>query len=197
MIRYWILQGDPTSSGGVVVEATAKVRANPGDGGTRPVALIGGLATCGLCGSPGKIIAAPPRVSWIPKFNGVDVALSGDYVACKCKRPPVLINTSYKQSVSIHSDGVATVQPPFQEAFSSTGAIAAALEEDEIIEHWYTIEDESGNPVKGYNYDLYQNEERVTHRGSFNSGKTDVVQGGESDFVMWLERDSAKRDLGD
>lgn len=172
MIRYWILQGDPTSSGGIVVDATFNVHANPGDGGAKPVALIGGLATCGQCGSPGRILPAPPRVSWIPKFNGVDVALSGDYVACKCEQHPILINTSYKQLVSIHSEGVTVIQPPFQETHSNTNIVAASLQ---FNDRFQIIDEQTGKPAALQSYAILRESEDLEYGVTDENGYTHIT----------------------
>lgn len=173
--------GDPTDHGGFVTGAAPTTTFFG-----KPVARLGDPVSCPQQGHTGCVIVEGDP-SWI--IDGKATALEGHKVSCGA----TLISTLGEVGRSYEASGAASVGGTARAVVLVATAAAAALE-NEIIEHWYTLEDESGHPVEGYRYDLYQNKERVTHKGSFNSGKTNAIQGGDSDFVMWLERDSAKRD---
>lgn len=64
----------------------------------------------------------------------------------------------------------------------------------QVMEQWFGLEDEHGNPVKGYKYDLLKDGEMHTRAASFDGGKSTVVGGAaELRTVMWLDRDSAAK----
>lgn len=164
--------GDPTSHGGTVLEAFPTLTIYG-----KNAAGVGHQGHCPLCKRDFVIVAGAE--SYI--YFGKNVALEGMHTSCGA----VLIATQGQATVD-DSSGLSQILPALTSSHKA---------EDEAIEHWYTLEDEEGKPVEGYCYDLYQSDELVTHKGSFNSGKTSPIQGGESSYVMWLERDSAKRDV--
>ncbi|TKC91066.1 hypothetical protein FAZ69_06775 [Trinickia terrae] len=90
-IYYAAVDGDPlTGNDGSYVIAKPRNRTIADESGKlREGALIGDFAFCATCGATGEIaygvILAPGRR---PKHRGVDWALGGDIVLCKCATPP-------------------------------------------------------------------------------------------------------------
>lgn len=167
--------GDPTDHGGSVTSATSTTVFFG-----KNVSVVGDSVSCPKQGHVNCVIVEGDP-SW--SIGGKAVALDGHKVSCGATLISTLGQVSRDYVASV-SDIVMPAMP-----------VMPVLADDEVIEHWYTLEDENGKPVEGYCYDLYSGDERITHKGSFDSGKTDAVQGGDSEFVMWLARDAAKRDV--
>ncbi len=62
--------------------------------------------------------------------------------------------------------------------------------DEEVIEHWYSLEDGEGNPIEGYRFDVYQNEKIVAHECHFLQGQSVSFTGDDSSMVMWLVSES-------
>ena len=89
MIRYYILQDDPTTAGnGSKVIGAFRNDTNE----DRSLALEHDEVYCGACESAGKIVCVGPRLS--DTFDGLEAALSDDICVCKCEPAPRLINTT-------------------------------------------------------------------------------------------------------
>ncbi|KPC50286.1 PAAR domain-containing protein [Amantichitinum ursilacus] len=84
MIRNNIVQGDKTTSGGVVIGASLNFT-NEG----RILAGEGDTCTCPACHSIGRIVCVGPRHECI--YDGRQDALEGDLVFCNCPKPHKLI----------------------------------------------------------------------------------------------------------
>jgi len=64
--------------------------------------------------------------------------------------------------------------------------------DEEVIEHWYSLEDGDGNPVEGYLFDVYQQEKIVAQACDFLGGRSVSFAGGSSAMVMWLAGESER-----
>ncbi|AXK61216.1 PAAR domain-containing protein [Burkholderia sp. IDO3] len=86
MMRRIAVVGDELETGGHIL-AYAGPKFTFGDAGYQ-VALIGGLAFCEACESPGQITKAggPKRI----EFMG-ETAADGDIVLCRCATPPRIV----------------------------------------------------------------------------------------------------------
>ncbi len=177
--RAIIRMGDSTSHGGTVLEGFPMLNVYG-----KPASGIGHRGHCPKCKCDFVIVAGAENLT----FMGKNIAVEGMQTSCGA----VLIATQHEATVD-NMPGVNIMIGGSNPAVLQD--TPAALAEDEVIEHWYSLEDEAGNPVEGYRYDLYQGEDRLAHKASFNSGKSTVIPGGDSNFVMWLEWDSAKRDV--
>lgn len=95
-VRYYILEGDTTTAGGVV-QQTANTLSFKVYG--KEQSYIGDDVWCPACQSMGKIIPDQDRLS--TKVNGRIPALNDDLCLCKCNPPPKLINsqTSFKEII--------------------------------------------------------------------------------------------------
>lgn len=174
-----IREGDPTSHGGTVLEAFPTLTVF----GKR-AAGIGHQGFCPKCKTTFTIVAGAKNYT----FMGKNVAVEGMQTSCGA----VLIATQGQATVG-DEPGTHSVQSALDGVPTAALAAGGGVDE-EVIEHWYSLEDEAGNPVDGYRYDLYQGEDRLAHKASFAGGKSTVIPGGESEYVMWLERDSAIRE---
>ncbi|WP_233831976.1 PAAR domain-containing protein [Paraburkholderia sp. ZP32-5] len=93
MRRNYLLQGDKSSVGGVVIEG---IDGMSNDG--RLLAFIGAAVSCPACNTTGHIVAAGPR--WPGNLMGKEAALDGDLCACHCSPQPTMVasNASMGQS---------------------------------------------------------------------------------------------------
>jgi hypothetical protein len=88
-VYYMALDGDPItgSKGGYVI---AKPRFRELNG--RHGALIGDVAFCATCGTTGTIAHGPMlRPGQRSTHDGIECAIGGDLVLCKCPTPPKII----------------------------------------------------------------------------------------------------------
>ncbi|WP_232429963.1 PAAR domain-containing protein [Burkholderia ubonensis] len=81
MTRRAVRDGDPTTTGGVVIAATSTIFDDD-----RHVALHDDEATCGNCEGRFKIFGSAERMAW----HGRNVVLDGDPVLCPCGKNKVL-----------------------------------------------------------------------------------------------------------
>ncbi|UZA16253.1 PAAR domain-containing protein [Moraxella bovis] len=96
LTRYYILENDTTTAGGIVQTTTNPIVFNV-DG--KKQSCIGDDVWCSACQSMGKIVPTGPRLSF--SLGGAMPALNDDLCLCKCNPPPKLINsqTSFKEII--------------------------------------------------------------------------------------------------
>ncbi|UYZ71179.1 PAAR domain-containing protein [Moraxella bovis] len=96
LTRYYILENDATTAGGIVQTTTNPIVFNV-DG--KKQSCIGDDVWCSACQSMGKIVPTGPRLSF--SLGGAMPALNDDLCLCKCNPPPKLINsqTSFKEII--------------------------------------------------------------------------------------------------
>jgi uncharacterized Zn-binding protein involved in type VI secretion len=168
---YAAVHGDITSSKPPAhLVGTGTIPIEDVDGKMVNICVEGEHFHCPACNTTGVLISHGQ--GW--PDNGKRIILHGDVAACACNPKPRVIATK-QRLVSV--------------------TVEDLVSGSEVIEHWYTLEDDVGNPVEGYCYDLYCGQERVVHKGHFSLGKTTSIPGGSSSYVIWLDRDSAKRDV--
>ncbi|AKN66161.1 hypothetical protein RC55_16085 [Herbaspirillum seropedicae] len=78
---------------------------------------------------------------------------------------------------------------------ASASPVAAPLRateasDEEVIEHWYSLEDGDGNPIEGYLFDVYQQEKMLAQECHFLDGRSVPFAGDASGMVMWLAGES-------
>lgn len=100
MQRNFILKGDKTTSGGVVLEGVA---ADFNNG--IPIAYHGAPVYCPACKSEGHIAGVGP--SWPTTFDGQQVALENDLCICGCNPPPRLIASANDMFMTFESNQLA------------------------------------------------------------------------------------------
>lgn len=81
MERYYLLKGDKSTVGGVVLEGIDGMLCDDVE-----FTFLGAKIACPACNSVGTIVGKGPR--WPDDWTGKQVALDGDICACKCSPPP-------------------------------------------------------------------------------------------------------------
>jgi uncharacterized Zn-binding protein involved in type VI secretion len=100
--RYNLVQGDKTTSNGIVVGATDARMTQMGV----PLALEGDAVWCPACKTTGHILCIGPR--HLNSFHGRKDALDGDLCICRCDPSPRLIHSMTGMShVLTHDELVA------------------------------------------------------------------------------------------
>ncbi len=100
MRRNMIVQGDKTTSDGVVLEGDMTTL---NDG--KPLAYHGASVQCPRCRSIGHIVGVGP--SWPMRFMSKQVALENDLCICKCDPPPRLIASRSSMFMTFESHELA------------------------------------------------------------------------------------------
>lgn len=183
--RPFIVFGDQTDHGGVVIEASQM-----SDTHGKGIARVGDQVTCPKRGHGTTLIVTGDPTMII---DGKPAARHGDKCACGA----TLISSQAVSTVGGGggSGGSSSATEGQRSAASSVGAFAAyrgdhADEGDEeIIEQYYSLLDAKGQPVQGYRYDLYEEGSLKVRSGDFSSGHTTAIQGsGAMDIVYWLNK---------
>lgn len=175
-IRYALRNGDRTSTNGVLI-GTGKSFFHHGV----TIGVEGDYATCPACKAGGPVMN-----DCYPAFNvhGKQLLVSGARVYCKCELKPFVLPSRMdfrievmRKSMASFSSG--TTYPLAQENVNSS----------EIVEQYFEITDEDGQPVEGYRYDLFVDEQQVARNRNLLGGRTIVVAGRRDlRLVMWLDK---------
>lgn len=174
--RAKIRVGDQTSHGGTVIQGFPEMQCYG-----KPVAGLGHAVTCPKCPGHHQIVEGVASFT----FNGTPIALEGMKTSCGA----VLIASQHLDVVELVSEGNSFGSHPV-----SSGSQEGGAHDEQVIAQWFGLEDEHGNSVKGYKYDLLKDGEMHTQAASFDGGQTTVVKGAANlRTVMWLERDSAAK----
>ncbi|WP_211278892.1 PAAR domain-containing protein, partial [Moraxella equi] len=96
LTRYYILENDTTTAGGIVQTTTNPTIFNISG---KKQSCIGDDVWCPACQSMGKIVPTGPRLSF--SLGGAMPALNDDLCLCKCNPPPKLVHsqTSFKEII--------------------------------------------------------------------------------------------------
>lgn len=185
MRRYTITLGASTTSGGKVIMATANGSIN----GVK-IAVESDVIFCPACKSQGKILCVGPRIP--ETWNGKQVALENDLCICACPTPPKLVPNQTLRSQVIE-DSSMSVGAASSVQDSSVGRNDSLLQ-GEIIEQFFSILDECGQPVDGFRYDLYKDGAIHTRAATYANGDTEKISGnGNLTLVTWFNADGASR----
>lgn len=174
MERLIACVGDPLTSGGQVLPYP-----DPTQGftiqGHQP-ALIGGQAYCAACKSNGVINKAggPKRWQYI-----AEVALENDIVICGCPVPPKIIaalqQISYCDDMYGAMDAIqsslttsATSASSYTCASEYANYLSSCNDSPDEYEQYFVVQDEHGNPLPGFDYQI-MSEEKIVAKGSFNT----------------------------
>ncbi|GGP26711.1 PAAR domain-containing protein [Silvimonas amylolytica] len=168
MIRFNIVQGDLTTSGGYVIGASLNAII-----GNRMMAGEGDSVTCPKCGSVGRILCVGPRIPGI--FDGVMEALSGDIVLCKCERKPVLLNSQTEMF---------QMAPAESHAAPSTAQSVASLVQFDT--HFCVHHAVTGEPVESMAYVIQHAGETIAGQTG-NDGKTALLTNSVASQGMLLK----------
>ncbi|SIT37378.1 conserved hypothetical protein [Paraburkholderia piptadeniae] len=136
MRKALIVQGSPTTTGGVVIGGSATDMTDNG----RPFTLHGDEATCGKCKGTFQIVGSATRRC----YRGRAGVIEGDLVLCPCGENRVLAGPN--PGCFYHTDG--------------EGAVAQLLSVDSeefkprsgVYDEQFTLKDANGRPLAGVHY---------------------------------------------
>lgn len=181
-IRPFIVLGDQTDHGGVVIEASMMTDTH-GAG----IARVGDRVTCPKHGHGTTVIVTGDPTMII---DGKPAARHGDMCACGA----TLIA---RQFVSTVRDGSSNSTSVTHAPASATGAAVSIhadssspkQQNEESTEQFFCLLDDAGNAVEGYRYDLYASGNVIVRSGDFSKGSTEsVTEGSKADLIFWLNK---------
>ncbi|MDE2401015.1 MAG: PAAR domain-containing protein [Burkholderiales bacterium] len=179
--RPFIVLGDQTDHGGVVIEASVMT-----DTHGKGIARVGDQVTCPKRNHGTTVIVTGDPTMII---DGKAAARHGDKCACGA----ILISSQF---VSTVGDG-GTSNPQAASAAQAAGAAHLATHHDddeEVLEQYFELVDGHGNPAKNFKYDLIADGQVHTRGASFSGGKTAVVTGDKDvSIVVWAAIDGGAR----
>ncbi|PLZ03863.1 PAAR domain-containing protein [Burkholderia sp. WAC0059] len=142
MKRYFILLGDRTTAGGVVIQGDESWR-NHG----KPLAYHGARISCPACKTVGYICNVPPYRPMTLK--GKQIALENDICICKCNPPPRLIASQNNASMSFESRKLAAMglRPDGSPLPKDETAIHGAFDEQVTL-----VDRKTGQPLADFPY---------------------------------------------
>ncbi|WP_175718830.1 PAAR domain-containing protein [Burkholderia anthina] len=158
MSRRAVRNGDPTTTGGVVI-ADMSTMSNHG----KQVALDGDKATCGNCEGTFLIVGSAQRMT----NRGRCVALEGDVVLCPCGQNRLVAGSD--STILYRDDGYSNAASPFaaRSAFATTTRHAPA---SGIHDEQYILRDaDSGRPLANVRYRI------LLSSGNVFTGVTDAT----------------------
>jgi uncharacterized Zn-binding protein involved in type VI secretion len=162
--RALVRNGDPTTTGGVVIATTN----NRCDGG-KSIALHGEHATCGKCKGTFSIVGTCTQATWEGRVSVFD----GDLVLCPCGQNRVIagpdagcfVESSHSPAVAAH----AFAADP--DEFAQWPGYA-----DDELEHYFEMVDAvAGAPVEGMTYTLLSDGYALVNSEWLVAGKTMAV----------------------
>lgn len=185
MGRPFIVLGDRTSHGGVVVEASQLSLTH-----NKPIARVGDQVTCPIPGHGTTVIVEGDPTMII---DGKPAARHGDKCACGA----TLISGQVVSTVGGNGGGGASQSGSAARGSSPVGTNAGVASvvavsqnsDEEILEQYFSLVDEDGHPVSGYRYDLFQDGAVKVRSGDFSTGDTSAIAGqAEMGIVYWLNK---------
>ncbi|CAJ91175.1 PAAR domain-containing protein [Cupriavidus necator H16] len=180
--RYALRNGDKTSTDGVL-NGTAR---NSLDHGVA-LAVEGDYATCPACKAGGPVMN-----DCYPAFDigGKQVLVSGARVYCKCQTKPVVLPSQISFTIEVNKSGTAYLSA----GSNGDSSLEPLSNSQDIVEQYFEITDEDGQPVEGYRYDLFANGEQLARNRRMISGRTISFEGSHDiHIVMWLDKTGQER----
>jgi uncharacterized Zn-binding protein involved in type VI secretion len=173
--RPFIVLGDQTDHGGVVIEASVMT-----DTHGKGIARVGDQVTCPKRNHGTTVIVTGDPTMII---DGKPAARHGDKCACGA----TLISSQF---VSTVGDGE-TSNP---QAASAAHLVSSHDDDEEIQEQYFELVDGRGNPARNFKYDLIADGQVHTRGAAFSGGRTAVVTGEkEVSIVVWAAIDGGAR----
>ncbi|RQZ70131.1 PAAR domain-containing protein [Burkholderia sp. Bp9004] len=108
MKRNYLRVGDHSSTGGTVVDGIPTTECLG-----RQMTYVGAKVVCPACKQMGVIVANGPR--WPGSMMGLQPALEGDKVACRCSPLPTMLASQASMFVSFESEALSSM------GFTSSG----------------------------------------------------------------------------
>ncbi|RQZ15245.1 PAAR domain-containing protein [Burkholderia sp. Bp9031] len=175
MRRRAVRNGDPTTTGGVVIAVTSTMF-NHG----KQVALDGDKATCGNCEGAFLIVGGAQRMT----HHGRCVALEGDAVLCPCGKNRLIAGSD--STIFYGGGSYRNAASPFaaRSAFETTRHAPAS----DIHDEQYVLRDaDSGRPLANVRYRI------LLSSGKVFSGVTDAT--GHTQRVTSAHAESLKFEI--
>lgn len=184
--RPFIVFGDQTDHGGRVIESSVMTNTH-GKG----IARVGDQVTCPKKGHGTTVIVTGDPTMVI---DGKAAARHGDKCACGA----TLISSQFVSTVCDSrggaSSGAAMHGDVHDDHASSMAMSSPPMNDDNIIEQYFEVLGQDGQPVHGYKFDLFAADELHTRSAQFQSGKTTSVNGAHNvRLVMWTAVDGGAR----
>lgn len=154
MSRRAVRNGDPTTTGGIVIAGASNMFSN-----NKHVALDGDKATCGNCDGVFPIAGSAVRMI----CHGRCIALEGDAVLCPCGKNLLIAGSD--STIFYGDDGGHNAANPF--AARSEFAPARHAPAPGIYDEQFVLADDADRPLANFRYRV------VTDTGQTFSGTTD------------------------
>ncbi len=182
-MRPFIVVGDPTDHGGVVIGSTQTT-----DTFGKRLARVGDQVTCPKKGHGTTVIVTGDPTMIV---DGAPVARHGDKCACGA----TLISSQVVSGVGEGGVGNGASHTHADDAVVAHVNSQAPTDEDEdVLAQFYEALDADGQPVEGYKFDLFANDALHTKAAHLKSGRSAVVDGDAAlRLVMWVAGDGGAR----
>ncbi|WP_019520042.1 PAAR domain-containing protein [Faucicola boevrei] len=164
LTRYYILENDTTTAGGVVQTTTNPIISNVSG---KKQSCIGDDVWCPACQSMGQIIPTGPRLSF--SLGEAMPALNDDLCLCKCNPPPKLINSQTNFKEIIDDNRLAQYQQAreqYRQSFAGFG-----IEEIPTYTLLVLVDDFS-NPLKNCFYSIKFDDGEILFGHTDDDGRT-------------------------
>ena len=155
MRKALVVQGSPTTTGGVVVGGSATHMTDRG----KPFALYGDDATCGRCEGRFRIVGTAARRT----YRGRAGVLEGDLILCPCGQNRVM--ASENPGCFYEDDGMDT-------AAGLHSAIGASTSSGAYDEQYVLRDAATGQPLGGVRYEIRTGSRQVFSGVTDDQGRT-------------------------
>ncbi|MDE2203142.1 MAG: PAAR domain-containing protein [Burkholderiaceae bacterium] len=177
-MREALKHGDVTTTGGRLISSAVGFEHDGVEVGQE-----GDLATCPACGTMGKVFNDA-----YPSFtlqSGLQILVRGAKVMCQCETKPLVIPSQHNFKIEVNRQGAgASAERPVYSQGSARNGV-----DGEIIEQYYELLGDDGQPIDGYRYDLFSDEDQFVRNSVMTNGRTVAVTGDRHlRIVMWLDK---------
>jgi uncharacterized Zn-binding protein involved in type VI secretion len=177
-MREALKHGDVTTTGGRLISSAVGFEHDGVEVGQE-----GDLATCPACGTMGKVFNDA-----YPSFtlqSGLQILVRGAKVMCQCETKPLVIPSQHNFNIEVNRQGAgASAERPVYSQGSARNGV-----DGEIIEQYYELLGDDGQPIDGYRYDLFSDEDQFVRNSVMTNGRTVAVTGDRHlRIVMWLDK---------
>lgn len=182
-MREALKHGDITTTGGKLISSVVGFKHQGVEVGQE-----GDLATCPACGTIGKVFNDA-----YPSFtlrSGLQILVRGARVMCQCETRPLVIPSQHNFNIEVNRQGAgASADMPVYYKGSAGNSV-----DGDIIEQYYEIVGDDGQPIDGYRYDLFSDEDQFVRNSVMTNGRTVAVTGDRHlRIVMWLDKTGQER----
>ena len=182
-MREALKHGDITTTGGRLISSAVGFEHDGVEVGQE-----GDLATCPACGTMGKVFNDA-----YPNFtlqSGLEILVRGAKVMCRCEKKPLVVPSQHDFNIEVCRLGAEASAEKSAHAYGS----AKTDVDGEIIEQYYEIVGDDGQPIDGYRYELFSDEGRFVRNSVMTNGRTVAVTGDRRlRIVMWVDKNGQER----